>query len=190
VSLSGLFRRRHVTALVFRVDDVRWGVKRRTGFSEIDDPLAHGTAQAHAYVAGNDRLALCGYRPYRRARQQPLVSLALPTLDNPDCESCRSATSSALSLVVHPDVAGKVVTTILEAIESPNPLLRLDEYAPIITQRRKRPRLAALPAGETISRRSQRSSGSRSRRKRSAPTVSTSKSPVAIPVLVEMAVAS
>ncbi len=192
VSFSGLFRRRHRTALIFRVDDICWGVKRRTGFSEIDDPLAHRTARAHAYVAGNDRLALCGYRPYRWARKQPLVSLAVPTLDNPECLSCRAAMSSALSLVVQPDMAGRVTTRVLQAIELPNPLGRLDDYAPSTTHRRARRRRAAassivaVPVA-TVPR--VRPSGNRKRRKRaSATTISTSMAPVAVPVLVEMAV--
>jgi hypothetical protein len=184
VGFSSLIRRRQGPALVFRLHDVCWGIKRRPGFSEIDDPGAHRSTMAHAYVSGNDSLALCGYKPYPRGRQ-PHVSLALATGDNPECSSCREAMPFALPLVVQPDVAGEVLAAPFQSVELPSPLQRIAYHLPSMAHRRNRRRQAALGPGAIHN--GSRAASSRRRRRMTNPTRQVV--PVAVPVLVEAAAA-
>jgi hypothetical protein len=128
VAFPARFRRTYEPALDFRLSDVSWGVKRRPGFSEFDDPQAHATSTAHAFVSGNDALAICGYRPYRRRRHSS-VTLAAPSEQNPECERCRSILPLAVALVVQADVAGQVQTVVgPQMVDQPSPLLRLADH--------------------------------------------------------------
>lgn len=74
-----------------RADDVLWGVARREGLSDTDDPIAHATDFQHAFVIGDDHRAICGFAPPRRTSRpgtQPRPQLALPTASNPRCLKC------------------------------------------------------------------------------------------------------
>jgi hypothetical protein len=74
---------------------VLWGVVRREGLSDFDDPSAHAGLAQHAYPVDRDEQALCGYRPPRRRRlfgSEPRVELAVASsLYNPACEGCVAA---------------------------------------------------------------------------------------------------
>jgi hypothetical protein len=72
-------------------DEVLWGVGRREGFSDTNDPLAHLGLTQHAFEAGIDDRAICGFEPPRRpsGRQRiPRPQLALAGTDNPQCPRC------------------------------------------------------------------------------------------------------
>ena len=71
--------------------DFIWGVPRREGHSDTDDPGAHSGVLQHAFEFGRDDRAICGFEPpkrtsraYREARPQ----LAVPGRDNPKCRKC------------------------------------------------------------------------------------------------------
>ena len=71
--------------------DFIWGVPRREGHSDTDDPGAHSGVVQHAFEFGRDDRAICGFEPpkrtsraYREARPQ----LAVPGRDNPKCRKC------------------------------------------------------------------------------------------------------
>jgi hypothetical protein len=51
------------TGGTFPADEVVWGIVIRHGFDEIDDPGYHRGTTQHAYLEGNDTVALCGFRP-------------------------------------------------------------------------------------------------------------------------------
>ena len=83
-------------------DQIVWGVRRRRGYHEIDDPSAHRGLVQHAFVVGRYNAALCGARTYgwRKPRH---VRLAVPTLDNPMCRSCSVAIAFEVSAAVSID---------------------------------------------------------------------------------------
>jgi hypothetical protein len=78
------------TGRTFPADEVVWGIVIRNGFDEIDDPLYHRGTTQHAYLEGNDTVALCGFRPPQsgsRTRRRP--RLGLPTTgQHPMCGMC------------------------------------------------------------------------------------------------------
>ena len=84
------FAPRPVSARVLANDQVIWGVPIRAGFSELDDPSYHGGLTGHAFFAGNDHVAACGYRPPRRRfLSRRHVKLGLPSAQiNPMCREC------------------------------------------------------------------------------------------------------
>ena len=78
------------TGNTFPADEVVWGVAIRDGFDEIDDPWYHKGTTQHAYLEGNDAVALCGFRPPRSGpRTRRRSRLGLPTAgDHPMCGMC------------------------------------------------------------------------------------------------------
>jgi hypothetical protein len=74
--------------------DVLWGVARRNGYFDIEDPSAHAGLTQHAFPFGRDEEAICGYRPPRRRDEwnpTPRPMLALPSdAYNPRCDRCQS----------------------------------------------------------------------------------------------------
>jgi hypothetical protein len=77
--------------------EVMWGVPRREGLSDTDDPSAHSGVMQHAFEFGRDERAICGFEPpkrpsraYRDARSQ----LAVPGRDNPKCRKCEVLVAS------------------------------------------------------------------------------------------------
>jgi len=74
------------------VDAVVWGIPIRNGYDEIDDTHYHRGLTGHAFLVGNDRVALCGYRPPRRGllSRRP-ARLGFPSDHlNPACDKCTS----------------------------------------------------------------------------------------------------
>lgn len=96
-----------VAGLRFANDEISWGVRRRPGFSEFDDPSAHSGLIQHAFLYGTDAQALCGYRPHPWTRGRS-VRVAAATHSNPPCASCRAAIAMSSALVVVPIVADPV----------------------------------------------------------------------------------
>ena len=105
--LPGSDRRRYSRAMAFRLgrsgkraadaplfdeDHVIWGVPRRAGLDEQDDPKAHAGLTQHAFEPGNDDRAICGFEPPKRATgptTKPHAQLAVPNSRlNPRCPKC------------------------------------------------------------------------------------------------------
>lgn len=74
----------------FPADEVVWGIVIRNGFDELDDPLYHRGTTQHAYLEGNDNVAICGFRPpLSGPRTRRRSRLGLPTAgQHPMCGSC------------------------------------------------------------------------------------------------------
>jgi hypothetical protein len=78
------------TGSTFPADEVVWGFAVRAGFDELDDPYYHRGTTQHAYLEGNDLVALCGFRPPRsgpRTRRRSRLGLPTPG-SNPMCGMC------------------------------------------------------------------------------------------------------
>ena len=77
---------------LFDEDQVIWGVPRRAGLDEQDDPKAHAGLTQHAFQPGNDDRAICGFEPPKRAggpTAKPRAQLAVPNSRlNPRCPKC------------------------------------------------------------------------------------------------------
>jgi hypothetical protein len=89
--LMAMFSRRKPLHVDLSWDDVVWGVRRRRGYSPIDDPRAHAGRTQHAFPCGSDAKALCGYRSQGRLGRRFAVPLASATEYNPYCRRCLSA---------------------------------------------------------------------------------------------------
>jgi hypothetical protein len=81
---------RPLTGKTFPADEVVWGITIRNGFDEIDDPWYHRGTTQHAYLEGNDNVAICGFRPPQSGpRTRRRSRLGLPsTGENPMCGMC------------------------------------------------------------------------------------------------------
>jgi hypothetical protein len=77
---------------LYTEDDLLWGVPRRSGYDQQDDPKAHAGQMQHAFEPGNDERAICGFESPKRASgatQKPKPQLAVPTARlNPRCPKC------------------------------------------------------------------------------------------------------
>ena len=78
------------TGKTFPADEVVWGIVIRNGFDEIDDPWYHRGTTQHAYLEGNDNVAICGFRPPQSGpRTRRRSRLGLPTTgEHPMCGMC------------------------------------------------------------------------------------------------------
>jgi hypothetical protein len=92
---------------LYNEDQVVWGVPRRAGLDEQDDPKAHAGLTQHAFEPGNDEKAICGFEPPKRASgptAKPRAQLAVPNPRlNPRCPKC-------LKLIAVPAPAAADVT--------------------------------------------------------------------------------
>jgi hypothetical protein len=77
---------------LFNEGELIWGVPRKPGYDDQDDPKAHAGVTQHAFEPGNDERAICGFEPPKRAggtSSKPRPQLALPTARlNPRCPKC------------------------------------------------------------------------------------------------------
>jgi len=78
------------TGRTFPADEVVWGIVIRNGFDELDDPWYHRGTTQHAYLEGNDNVAICGFRPPQSGpRTRRRSRLGLPTSgEHPMCGMC------------------------------------------------------------------------------------------------------
>ena len=78
------------TGRTFPADEVVWGIAIRNGFDELDDPWYHRGTTQHAYLEGNDNVAICGFRPPQSGpRTRRRSRLGLPTSgEHPMCGMC------------------------------------------------------------------------------------------------------
>jgi hypothetical protein len=137
---------------------VLWGVVRREGLSDLDDPSAHAGLAQHAYPVDRDEEAVCGYRPPRRRNlfgSEPRVELAVASsLYNPACERCVAAVG------VPGDAENDVMAAHETPVEAPPPLtppalvneepLTAALSAPVKTYAREEPRAAVAEAGTNV----------------------------------------
>lgn len=74
----------------FPADEVVWGIVIRNGFDELDDPWYHRGTTQHAYLEGNDNVAICGFRPPQSGpRSRRRSRLGMPSGgEHPMCGSC------------------------------------------------------------------------------------------------------
>jgi len=91
-----LFRRSKRTR-EFDVDTLLWGVQRRRGYNVVDDPGAHRGRYQHAFVIGDDTVALCGFKPRSRWHPNFKVPVAMATDYNPRCLRCVAVIPFAFS---------------------------------------------------------------------------------------------
>jgi hypothetical protein len=88
--------------------EVVWGIRRKAGCGDLFDPSAQRGETAHAFAAGRDDIAVCGFRPlrFRRRRAMPL---AAATDYNPQCAKCLARLPDVtLSAIVVPTLAERV----------------------------------------------------------------------------------
>ena len=83
-------------------DQIIWGVRRKYGYSEIDDPSVHSGLEQHAFVVGDYGAALCGAKAHGW-RKPKHIRLALPTEENPLCRKCSMAIAFEVSETVSVD---------------------------------------------------------------------------------------
>jgi|GEM_PF-5971371 len=78
------------TGKTFPADEVVWGIVIRNGFDELDDPWYHRGTTQHAYLEGNDNVAICGFRPPQSGpRSRRRSRLGLPAGgEHPMCGMC------------------------------------------------------------------------------------------------------
>jgi hypothetical protein len=78
------------TGRTFPADEIVWGIVIRNGFDELDDPGYHRGITQHAYLEGNDNVAICGFRPPQsgpRTRRRSRLGLPTPG-EHPMCGMC------------------------------------------------------------------------------------------------------
>lgn len=81
---------RPLSGRTFPADEVVWGIAIRNGFDELDDPWYHRGTTQHAYLEGNDNVAICGFRPPQSGpRTRRRSRLGMPTTgEHPMCGMC------------------------------------------------------------------------------------------------------
>jgi hypothetical protein len=81
-----------VVARHWSENELIWGVPRRPGYDDQDDPKAHAGLTQHAFEPGNDETAICGFEPPKRSSgplAKPRPQLAMPSARlNPRCPKC------------------------------------------------------------------------------------------------------
>lgn len=92
----------------FPADEVAWGITIRNGFDELDDPWYHRGVTQHAYLEGNDNVAICGFKPPQSGpRTRRRSRLGMPTTgEHPMCGICARmvvAPRPRVSVPIQPD---------------------------------------------------------------------------------------
>ena len=92
------YRRRATASIPSSPDEIVWGVRRKIGYSEIDDPSVHSGLTQHAFSLSDYGIALCGTKTYGQRRPE-YIRLAVPTQENPVCRECSTAIAFEVSEV-------------------------------------------------------------------------------------------
>jgi hypothetical protein len=94
---------------LWQEEQVIWGVARRAGLDEQDDPKAHAGLTQHAFEPGNDDRAICGFEPPKRASSptaRPRAQLSMPNPRlNPRCPKCLKLMAPAPAAVTADEAA-------------------------------------------------------------------------------------
>jgi hypothetical protein len=108
--------------VLWQEEQVIWGVARRAGLDEQDDPKAHAGLTQHAFEPGNDDRAICGFEPPKRATSptsKPRAQLSMPNPRlNPRCPKC-------LKLMMPAPAATPEVLMVEPAAEEESPAAEL-----------------------------------------------------------------
>lgn len=102
MSFLSILQRTRRAPISGSVDQIIWGVRRKYGFSELDDPSVHRGLEQHAFVVGDYGVALCGAKAYSWLKPTH-IRLALPTEANPICRKCSQAIAFEVSETVSAD---------------------------------------------------------------------------------------
>ena len=102
MSFLSILQRRSPASIPSSADQIIWGVRRKYGYNEIDDPSVHRGLEQHAFVVGDYGVALCGAKPYGM-RRPTHIRLAVPTEENPSCRKCSMAIAFEVSETVSVD---------------------------------------------------------------------------------------
>jgi len=108
----------------FPADEVVWGIVIRNGFDEIDDPWHHRGTTQHAYLEGNDNVALCGFRPPQsgpRTRRRSRLGLPTPG-EHPMCGMCARMVVAPRPRVAVPVQPGRAPVPVPVARPASQPL--------------------------------------------------------------------
>ena len=129
----------------FPADEVVWGIVIRNGFDELDDPWYHRGTTQHAYLEGNDNVAICGFRPPQSGpRTRRRSRLGLPTAgEHPMCGSCARMVVAPRPRVPVPVQGSRppVAVPVVKPAPQPAPAVAAIPVAPPIT--------APIPASPT-----------------------------------------
>ena len=107
-------------------DALIWGVPRRAGYDDHDDPKAHAGLVQHAFEVGSDERAICGFVPPKRASgptAKPRPQLALPSTKlNPRCPKCvRLIAQNAPPEQLAPEPANEAAETATHELAGEHP---------------------------------------------------------------------
>jgi hypothetical protein len=93
----------------FPADEIVWGIVIRNGYDEMDDPWYHRGTTQHAYLEGNDNVAICGFRPPQSGpRSRRRARLGMPTVGlHPMCGICARMVVAPRPRVPVPVQAGR-----------------------------------------------------------------------------------
>jgi hypothetical protein len=125
----------------FPADEIVWGIVIRNGFDELDDPGYHRGTTQHAYLEGNDNVAICGFRPPQSGpRTRRRTRLGLPTPgQHPMCGSCARMVVAPRPRVPvpvqssRPQVAVPVARGVAQPAATPQPVPAAAPAAPPAT---------------------------------------------------------
>ena len=139
-------RVRPPTGRTFPADEVVWGIVIRNGFDELDDPWYHRGTTQHAYLEGNDNVAICGFRPPQSGpRTRRRSRLGLPTAgEHPMCGMCARMVVAPRPRVPVP-VQGSRPPVAVPVASAPEPAARATARRPVSPPRGQRRRAAAVP---------------------------------------------
>ena len=111
MSLFSFVQRKSTARIPTSADEIVWGVRRKFGYSEIDDPSVHRGLTQHAFAAGDYTVALCGAKTYGW-RKPKHIRLAMPTEQNPTCHKCSVAIAFEVSENVSVDRLMEMTTPV------------------------------------------------------------------------------
>jgi hypothetical protein len=131
------------TGRTFPADEVVWGIVIRNGFDELDDPWYHRGTTQHAYLEGNDNVAICGFRPPQSGpRTRRRARLGMPTPgEHPMCGMCARMVVAPRPRVPVPVQPARSVA--VPVVPAPQPVPVARPYVPAGTA------LASPAAGAT-----------------------------------------
>ena len=113
-----------LTGRTFPADEVAWGIAIRNGYDEIDDPSYHKGTTQHAYLEGNDNVAICGFRPQQSGpRTRRRSRLGMPTAgEHPMCGMCARMVVAPRPRVPMPVQPGRAPVAVPVAPAAPVPV--------------------------------------------------------------------
>ena len=121
-----------MTGRTFPADEVMWGIAIRNGFDELDDPWYHRGTTQHAYLEGNDNVAICGFQPPQsgpRTRRRSRLGLPTPG-EHPMCGICARMVVAPRPRVPVPVQPARPAVTVPVSAGGPRPVAAATMVAP------------------------------------------------------------